>query len=152
VSAEERLRALGIELPEPPAPVATYVPFVVAAGFVHVSGQVPIRGGVLPRIGLVGADVTVEEAVEEARFCALNVLAQLRAAAGSLDGIERMVKVNVFVASAPGFRAQPFVGNGATDLFVEVFGDAGRPARAAIGVAELPLGAPVEVDAIALLK
>jgi enamine deaminase RidA (YjgF/YER057c/UK114 family) len=151
-SPEERLRELGIELPEPPAPVATYSPFIVAGGLVHVSGQVPIRDGSMPRTGSVGSDLTQEQAAEEARVCAINVLAQLRAAAGSLDNIARIVKVNVFVASAPGFRAQPAVGNGATDLFVEVFGDAGRPARSAIGVAELPLGAPVEVDAVALLK
>lgn len=150
---EERLRELGIELPEAPAPVATYSPYVVAGDLVYVSGQVPMRDGSLPRTGLVGGELTQEQGAEEARACAINVLAQLRAAAGgSLDRIARIVKVNVYVASAPGFRAQPAVGNGATDLLVEVFGDAGRPARAAVGVAELPLGAPVEVDAIAQLR
>jgi len=152
MSAEARLAELGIELPSAPPAVAAYVPTVVVDGFVYVSGQVPFRaGGELPRIGLVGAEVSQEEAVEEARVCALNVLAQLRQAAGSLDAIARIVKLTVFVGSAPGFRAQPLVANGASELFVEVFGDAGRHARSAVGVAELPLGVPVEVDAIARL-
>jgi enamine deaminase RidA (YjgF/YER057c/UK114 family) len=152
VSAEQRLRDLGIELPEPPPPVASYVPTVVTNGLVFVSGQIPTRDGGLPRIGSVGDEVTLEEAAEEARFCAINALAQLRAAAGSLDAIERIVKLTVFVASAPGFRSQPAVGNGASDLMVEVFGDQGRHARAAVGVSELPLGAPVEVEVIAALR
>lgn len=151
MGAESRLSDLGIALPEPPKAVASYAPAVVVGRAVYVSGQVPLRDGGLPRVGLVGADVSQEDAVEEARACAINVLAQLRAAAGSLDNIARMVKLTVFVASAPGFRAQPFVANGASDLLIEVFGDAGRHARSAVGVAELPLGAPVEVEAIAEL-
>ncbi|MFN2615214.1 MAG: RidA family protein [Actinomycetota bacterium] len=152
MSAEERLRRLGIELPEPPSPVASYVPTVVAEGLIFVSGQIPARAGGIPRLGQVGADLTLDEGVEEARFCAINVLAQLRAAAGSLDNIARVVRLGVFVASAPGFRHQPAVANGASDLIVEVFGDIGRHTRAAVGVNELPLGAPVEVEAIAMLE
>jgi len=149
--AEERLRQLGIELPEPPEPVATYIPWVVTGDLIFVSGQIPSRDGGLPRTGLVGTDLTIEEGAEEARFCALNVLAQLRGAAGTLDMVGRIVRLGVYVASAPGFRHQPAVANGASDLMKEIFGDAGRHTRAAIGVSELPLGAPVEVDAIATI-
>jgi enamine deaminase RidA (YjgF/YER057c/UK114 family) len=149
---DERLAALGIELPEPPAAVAAYVPAVVHRGLVWVSGQVPIRGGSLPRTGLVGRDISVEDAAEEARYCAINALAQLRAAAGDLGRVERILKLTVFVASSEGFHAQPLVGNGASELLEQVFGEAGRHARSAVGVAELPLGAPVEVDLVAALR
>lgn len=149
--AEERLRELGIELPEPPEPVASYIPWVSAGGLIFVSGQIPSRDGGLPRTGRVGAELTIEEGAEEARFCALNVLAQLRGAAGTLDVIGRIVRLGVFVASAPGFTHQAAVANGASDLMKEIFGEEGKHARAAVGVSELPLGAPVEVDAIATL-
>jgi enamine deaminase RidA (YjgF/YER057c/UK114 family) len=149
---DERLAELGIALPEPPSAIAAYVPAVVHRGLVWVSGQVPIRDGALPRTGLVGRDISVEEAAEEARFCAINALAQLRAAAGGLERIERILKLTVFVASSEGFHAQPLVGNGASELFEQVFGEAGRHARSAVGVAELPLGAPVEVDLVAALR
>jgi enamine deaminase RidA (YjgF/YER057c/UK114 family) len=149
---EDRLAELGLTLPEPPAAVAAYVPAVVHAGLIWVSGQVPMRDGGLPRLGLVGRDVSVEDAAEEARFCALNALAHLKAAAGSLDRIERIVKLTVFVASSAGFNAQPLVANGASELFQAVFGESGRHARSAVGVAELPLGVPVEVEVVAALK
>jgi enamine deaminase RidA (YjgF/YER057c/UK114 family) len=149
---EERIAELGLTLPEPPTAIAAYVPAVVHAGLIWVSGQVPIRDGGLPRLGLVGRDISVEEAAEEARFCALNALAQLKAAAGSLEQIERIVKLTVFVASSAGFHAQPLVANGASELFQAVFGEQGRHARSAVGVAELPLGAPVEVDVVAALR
>ena len=152
MSPEERLAELGLTLPEPPAAVAAYVPALVHAGLIWVSGQVPIRDGGLPRLGLVGRDISVEDAAEEARFCALNALAHLKAAAGTLDRIERIVKLTVFVASSAGFHAQPLVANGASELFQAVFGEAGRHARSAVGVAELPLGAPVEVEVVAALK
>ena len=132
MGAEQRLADLGITLPEPPSPVASYVPTARAGDLVFVSGQVPFRAGGLPRTGAVGSAVTPEDAAEEARFCAINILAQLRAVTGSLDDIERIVKLTVFVASAPGFGAQPAVANGASDLMVEVFGDNGRHARAAV--------------------
>ncbi|HJT37244.1 MAG TPA: RidA family protein [Actinomycetota bacterium] len=150
--AEERLRELGIELPEPPEPVAAYIPWVAAGGLIFVSGQIPSRDGGLPRTGHVGAELTIDEGAEEARFCALNVLAQLRAAAGSLDLIGRVVRLGVFVSSAPGFTHQPAVANGASELMKEVFGEEGKHARTAVGVSDLPLGAPVEVDAIAALE
>jgi enamine deaminase RidA (YjgF/YER057c/UK114 family) len=152
VRAEERLRELGIELPEPPEPVAAYIPWVVSGSLIFVSGQIPSRGGGLPRTGRVGADLTIEEGAEEARFCALNVLAQLRAAAGTLDLVGRIVRLGVFVASAPGFTHQPAVANGASDLMKEIFGEEGKHARTAVGVSDLPLGAPVEVDAIAEIE
>lgn len=151
-TAEERLAELGIALPEPPVAVAAYVPTVVHGGQVWVSGQIPVRDGGLPRVGLVGRDISVEDAAEEARYCALNALAQLRAAAGSLDRIERILKLTVFVASSDGFHAQPLVANGASELFQQVFGEPGRHARSAVGVAELPLGAPVEVEVVAALR
>ena len=150
--AEARLRDLGIVLPEPPEPVAAYVPWVTAGNLIFVSGQLPTRDGGLPRTGHVGAEVTVEEAQEEARYCALNVLAQLRGAAGSLDLIGRIVRLGVFVASAPGFVHQAAVANGASELMKEIFGEDGKHARASVGVSELPLGAPVEVDAVALIE
>jgi enamine deaminase RidA (YjgF/YER057c/UK114 family) len=149
---EERLAELGLTLPEPPPAVAAYVPAVVHAGHIWVSGQVPFREGGLPRVGLVGRDISVEDAAEEARFCALNALAQLKAAAGSLDRVERILKLTVFVASSAGFHAQPLVANGASDLLQDVFGESGRHARSAVGVAELPLGAPVEVELVAALR
>lgn len=152
MNPEARLAERGITLPEPPPPVASYLPVVMVGSLAYVSGQIPVRDGGLPRTGLVGADLTLEEAIEEARFCGINVLAHLRAAAGSLDHVARIVRLGVFVASAPGFRAQPLVANGASELMVEVFGEAGRHARATVGVAELPLGAPVEVEAIAELR
>jgi enamine deaminase RidA (YjgF/YER057c/UK114 family) len=152
VRAEQRLRELGIVLPEPPEPVAAYIPWVVAGELIFVSGQIPSRDGGLPRTGHVGAELTLEEGAEEARFCAINVLAQLRAAAGSLDMVGRIVRLGVFVASAPGFTHQPAVANGASELMKEVFGEDGKHARAAVGVSELPLGAPVEVDAVATLE
>src|SRR5260221_3146643 len=152
MKAEARLRELGIQLPEPPEPVGSYIPWGVGGGLIFVSGQIPARDGGLPRTGLVGQDLTVEDGPEEARFCSLNVLAQLRGAAGTLDMIGRIVRLGVFVASAPGFRHQPAVANGASDLMTDIFGDAGKHVRAAVGVSELPLGAPVEVDAIATIE
>ncbi|MHB8510607.1 MAG: RidA family protein [Actinomycetota bacterium] len=153
MSAEARLKELGIVLPEPPKPVASYVPFRLSDHTVFVSGQVPFVDGKLAYTGLVGRDVTLEEAASDARICAINVLAQLReAAGGSLDNVSRMLKLTVFVASSEGFHAQPQVANGASDLFVEVFGDNGRHARSAVGVAVLPLHCCVEVEAIAELQ
>ncbi|MGL5817019.1 MAG: RidA family protein [Phycicoccus sp.] len=146
----ERLASLGLTVPPLVPPVAAYVPAVLDGSRVYVSGQVPMVDGALLETGLVGEGaglVAPERAAELARACALGVLA----AAGSvvsLDQVERVVKVVGFVASAPGFTGQPLVINGASELFAEVFGDAGRHARSAVGVAALPLGAPVEVEAI----
>jgi len=146
---EERLSELGIELPPAPAPVASYVPVRLAPGLAFVSGQLPFEGGTLLHPGHVGAEVSVEQARDGARRCALQALSALRDALGSLDRVIGIVKVDVFVASAPGFTDQPKVANGASDTLVEILGDAGKHARAAVGVAELPLGASVEVAVLA---
>ena len=142
---EERLAELGIELPPAPQPVASYIPVKVVGDLAWAAGQVPMLDGTITVSGSVGSGVTTEEANEGARRCAIQALSALRAALGSLDRVTGVVKVDVFVASAPGFTDQPAVANGASDLLVEVFGDEGRHARAAVGVSELPLGAAVEV-------
>ncbi|GAB3000129.1 RidA family protein [Saccharothrix stipae] len=142
-----RLAELGVELPEVAAPVAAYVPAVRTGQLVFTSGQLPFVKGSLAATGKVGGDVSPEEAKAHARTCALNALAAVDALVG-LDKVVRVVKLTGFVASADGFTGQPAVINGASDLLGEVFGEAGQHARAAVGVAELPLGAPVEVDLI----
>jgi enamine deaminase RidA (YjgF/YER057c/UK114 family) len=148
-SVESRLRSAGIALPEVPAPVAAYVPSVLAGGFVYTAGQIPRVGGELLYPGHVGADVTVDEAKLGAQRAALQAMAALKAAVGNLDSIRRIVKVTVFVASAPGFTGQPSVADGASELFQLAFVDAGIHARSAVGVAELPLGSSVEVEVVA---
>lgn len=152
MSYESRAQELGIKIPEAPKPVAAYVPSVISGELLHVSGQVPFREGGLGPLGLVGSDVDQETATAEARICAINILAQIRAALGSLDRVQRIVKLGVFVASAPGFSSQPAIANGASELMVEVFGEAGKHARSAVGVAMLPLNVPVEIDAIVQIK
>lgn len=146
-----RLRDLGLTLPPVVPPVAAYMPAVQAGEFVYTSGQLPLVAGELPVAGKVGAEVTPDEAKEMARICGLNALAAVDALVG-LDLIERVVKVVGFVASAPGFTAQPQVINGTSELLGEVFGDAGKHARSAVGVAELPLNAPVEVEMIVQVR
>ncbi|HYH28388.1 MAG TPA: RidA family protein [Actinomycetota bacterium] len=148
-SVEERLAELGIELPVAATPVASYVPVVVSGPLAFVAGQVPLEGGKPIRTGRLGEDVTVEEGAELARRCALQALAALRNELGSLDRVRRIVRLGVFVASAEGFTEQPKVGNGASDVLVEIFGDAGRHARAAVSAPSLPLGVPVEVEVLA---
>ncbi|WP_347756081.1 RidA family protein [Agrococcus sp. ProA11] len=148
MSIAQRLEELGLTLPAVVPPVASYVPAVSANGFVYTSGQLPMVDGAMPRIGKVGAEVSPEDAQADARQCALNALAAIEAEIGSLDRVTRIVKVVGFVASAEGFRGQPGVVNGASDVLGEIFGDDGRHARSAVGVAELPLGAPVEVELI----
>ena len=150
--AAERLAALGLTLPPVVPPVAAYVPSVRTGSYVYVSGQLPTVDGKLPAVGKVGDAVTAEDAAGMARTCALNAQAAAAAAAGGLEGIRRIVKVTGFVASAPGFTGQPQVINGASELLIEVFGEDGRHARSAIGVAELPLNAPVEVELIAEVR
>ena len=142
-----RLAALGLTLPKVVAPVAAYVPAVRTGSHVYVSGQLPMVDGALPVTGKVGAEVSPEQARKLAARCALNALAAVDDLVG-LAAVTRVVKLTGFVASAPGFQGQPGVVNGASELFLEVFGDAGRHARSAVGVAELPLGAPVEVEVI----
>ncbi|MGS2642549.1 RidA family protein [Streptosporangium sp. LJ11] len=152
MTAEERLAELGLTLPEVVPPLAAYVPAVRSGDHVHTSGQLPIVDGKLMATGKVGAEVDVQDAYELARVCALNALAAVASEAGGLSNIVRIVKVVGFVASAPGFTGQPQVVNGASDLLAAVLGDAGRHARSAVGVAVLPLDAPVEVEVIAEVR
>ncbi|QDK34138.1 RidA family protein [Sphingomonas sp. IC081] len=149
--AETRLAALGLTLPEAAAPVAAYVPVVIAGDTAYVSGQLPFVGGKLVT-GRLGEDVSLDAGVEAAQACALMILAQLKAALGSLDRVERVVKLGAFVNSTGDFTDQPKIANGASELMVSVFGDAGKHARSAVGVPVLPLGAAVEVDAIVTLR
>ena len=144
---EDRLRALGITLPVPTAPVANYVPFVRTGNHVHISGQLSndASGGIK---GTVGVDVTVEQGVEAARLCAINLLAQMKAAAGNdLDNVVRVIKLNAFVQAGPEFYNIPQVINGCSDLMVAALGDAGKHARSAVGMYKIPLGFAVEIDA-----
>jgi enamine deaminase RidA (YjgF/YER057c/UK114 family) len=147
MGAKQRLAELGLELPPVAAPVAAYVPAVRTGDHVYTSGQLPMVDGKLAAAGKVGAEIGPEDAKELARRCALNALAAIDSLVG-IDAVVRVVKVVGFVASAEGFTGQPGVINGASELLGEVFGDAGRHARSAVGVAELPLGAPVEVEVI----
>ena len=148
LTPEARLEQLGLAVPDVAAPVAAYVPAVRTGSYVYTSGQLPLRDGDLIRTGKVGAYVTPEEAAECAQQCALNALAAVRSVVGDLSAVTRVVKVVGFVASAPGFTGQPQVVNGASHLLGEVFGDAGQHARSAVGVAVLPLDAPVEVELV----
>lgn len=146
MSISARLTELGIELPTVAAPVAAYVPAVVHDGLVYTSGQLPFTDGALPATGKVGAEVTAEEANAYARICALNALAAAADAAGGVDRIAGVLRVGGFVASTPEFTGQPGVINGASLVLGEIFGDAGRHVRAAVGVPVLPLDSPVEVE------
>ena len=146
---EARLKELGIALPTPPAPAANYVPYTIGGNLVFVAGQIPILNGEVKHRGRLGAEISVEQGREIARLCALNVLAQAKAACGGdLDRVKRCLKVVGFVACVEGFDRQPEVVNGASDLFVEVLGEAGRHARSAVGTNALPRNVPVEVEAI----
>jgi enamine deaminase RidA (YjgF/YER057c/UK114 family) len=148
---EAKLAELGLTLPAAAAPVAAYVPVVVAGGLAHVSGQLPFIDGKLVT-GRLGDDVTTEQGYEAARACGLMLLAQLKAALGSLDRVERIVKLGAFINSTGDYTDQPKVANGASELMAAVFGDVGKHARSAVGVPVLPLGAAVEVDAIVAVK
>jgi enamine deaminase RidA (YjgF/YER057c/UK114 family) len=149
MGAEARLAELGIELPPVATPVAAYVPALRTGNLVLTSGQLPVVAGELTHVGIVGADVTAEEAYAAARTATLNALAAVRSIAGSLDAVTRIVKVTGFVASAVEFTGQPQVVNGASELLGEIFGDVGTHSRSAVGVAVLPLGAPVEIELMA---
>jgi enamine deaminase RidA (YjgF/YER057c/UK114 family) len=148
---EAKLAELGLTLPAAAAPVAAYVPVVVAGGLAHVSGQLPFIDGALVK-GRLGEDVSVEDGTAAAKACGLMILAQLKAALGSLDKVERIVKLGAFINSTGDFTAQPQIANGVSELMVAVFGDAGKHARSAVGVPVLPLGAAVEVDAIVAVR
>ena len=149
---ESRLAELGVTLPTPPMPVASYVPCTISGNIVFVSGQIPIADGAIKYIGKLGVDVPLEAGQAAAQLCAINVLAQLKAAIGDLDRVTKCLKLGVFINAAPDYTQQPEVANGASDLIAAVFGDAGKHARAAVGVGSLPRGVAVEVDAIFEIK
>ena len=149
---EARLAALGLALPPVAAPVAAYVPAVRSGPYVYTAGQLPLADGKLLRTGKVGAQVSVDDAAALGGICALNALAAVASVAGGLAAVTRIVKVTGFVASDPSFTGQPLVVNGASELLLEVFGEAGRHARSAVGVAVLPLDAPVEIELIAEVR
>ena len=151
MSIEVKLKELGLTLPVAAAPVAAYVPVVIVGGLAYVSGQVSFVDGVLVK-GRLGDDVSVEQGIVAAQGCGLMILAQLKAALGSLDRVERVVKLGAFVNCTADFTDQPKVANGASELMVAVFGEAGKHARAAVGAPSLPLGVAVEVDAIVAVR
>lgn len=145
---EARLAAEGVTLPAAAAPAANYVPFMRTGNLLFTSGQLPLSDGKLVATGLLGRDLDTAAGRDAARACAINILAQIKAATGDLEKIARIVKITVFVASAPGFTEQHLVANGASDLLAKVLGERGRHARSAVGTASLPLDAPVEIEAI----
>lgn len=148
---DAKLAALGLSLPQAAAPVAAYVPVVIAGGLAHVSGQLPFIGSDFVK-GRLGENVSLEDGTKAAQACGLMILAQLKAALGSLSRVERVVKLGAFVSSTGDFTDQPKVANGASELMAAVFGEAGKHARSAVGVPVLPLGAAVEVDAIVAVR
>jgi len=148
VSAEDRLKALGIKLPEAPAPLGSYVPIIITGNLVFISGMLPLVGGKLLRQGKVGDTITVDDAREDAKAATINALSGRRAGTGSLDKVKRCIKITGYIASAPDFTEQPKVLNAASDLIHEIWGETGRHARAAVGVTVLPMNSPVEIDFI----
>jgi enamine deaminase RidA (YjgF/YER057c/UK114 family) len=148
MTAEQALISLGITLPTPPAPAGSYVPVVVTGNLAFVAGQIPVEAGQVKFKGKVGRDVSIEAGQQAARMCTVNALAQLKTALGSLDRIKRVIKVTGFVNCEPSFADQPKVVNGASDLLVQVFGEKGKHARAAVGVSSLPMESAVEVEFI----
>lgn len=149
---EKKLESLGLTLPAPPKPVATYVPCVRSGNLLFLSGMIPMVAGKMAKVGKLGKELAIEEGQEMARITLLNALAVIKAECGSLDQIERIVRIGVHVASAEGFTQQPAVANGASDLLVQIFGEPGRHARMALGAAELPLNAPVELEMIVQVR
>ncbi|MDP4173307.1 MAG: RidA family protein [Bacteroidota bacterium] len=149
---EEKIKELGFEVPEAPKPVAAYIPAIVDGNLVFTAGQLPFSTGELKYKGKLGKEVSEEEGQKAAELCALNCLSAVKSVVGSLDKIERILKVTVFVNSASGFVMQPKVANGASEFFVKVFGEQGKHVRSAVGVNELPMNAPVEVEIMAKLK
>ena len=145
---QNRLDALGIQLPVAAAPAANYVPYAISGHLVLTAGQLPLKDGTLMARGLLGRELDVATGKDAAKWCAINILAQVKAAIGDLEKIARIVKITVFVASTPDFTEQHLVANGASDVLVELLGERGRHARSAVGVASLPLNAPVEIEAI----
>jgi len=152
VSVTARLKELGIELPAVPAPVAAYVPAVCIGGWAYTSGQLPMVAGKLKYTGHLGRDLTVDQGYDAARICCLNALAAVQSVVGDLDRVERVVKLNAWVSSVDEFTDQPKVANGASELLVQIFGDAGKHARAAVAANSLPLGASVELELVVKLR
>lgn len=148
MSFEARVKELGLSVPELPAPIFTYVPAVQTGNLIYASGQTPTIDGKLMVQGKLGREISLEQGQEAARLCLVNCLAEVRGLTGTLDAIVRIVKVNGYVASAEGFTDQSKVINAASNLLAEIFGETGKHARAAIGVAELPMGAPVEIEMV----
>ncbi len=148
MSPEDKLKELGIELPEAPSPLGSYVPVTRTGNLVFLSGILPFVDGKLPRQGRVGEDITIDDAREDAKRVVMNALAVLRSHIGSLNTVKRCIKITGYIASSPDFTEQPKVLNAASDLLHEIFGEAGRHARAAVGVTVLPLNAPVEIEFI----
>lgn len=149
---EEKIKSMGLEIPEAPKPVAAYVPAVKVDNYVYTSGQIPFVNGELKYQGKVGKEVSEEEAYQAAKICALNCLSVIKGVIGDLDRIEQVVKINGFVASSEGFDMQPKVINGASELIGEIFGQKGQHARAAVGVNQLPLNSSCEVEMIVKVK
>ena len=145
---EQKLTELGINIPEAPKPLASYIPAVRSGNLIFTSGQLPLKDGKLQYIGKVGAEISEEAAMKAAEICAINCLSAAKTLINSIDQIKQVIKVTVFVASASGFNAQPKIANGASDLMVKIFGDLGKHSRSAVGVAELPLNSPVEIEMI----
>jgi len=145
---EDKLKQMGITIPEAAKPLAAYIPATQIGNLVMTSGQVPVVAGSIKYLGKVGKDITEEQGMEAAKICVLNCLSAVKSVIGSLNKIKRVVKLTVFVNSAEGFTAQPKVANGASEFIVELFGDAGKHARSAVGVSELPLNSAVEVEMI----
>lgn len=145
---EKRLLELGVELPQPSAPAANYIPFVLSGNLLFTSGQLPIKEGKLMAMGSLGRELGTEAGKLAAKWCAVNVLAQARAALGDLAKIKRIIKITVFVASTPDFSEQHLVANGASDFLVAALGESGKHARSAVGMAALPMNAPVEIEAV----
>jgi len=148
MTISERLRELNITLPTAPTPVAAYVPVVTVDGFAYTAGQIPVENGVLKYAGKLGKDLSDEDGYASAQLCALNCLAVIQAALGSLDRIERIVKITVFVNSTPEFTKSPAIANGASELLLKIFGENGKHARSAVGVSSLPLNAATEVEMV----
>lgn len=148
MTIEDKLQSLGLSLPDTPAPVASYVPAMRSGALIFSSGQLPTRNGTLAYVGHVETDVSTEDAYQAARLAALNALAAIKSVAGSLDAIAQIVRVTGYVNCGNGFGQQPAVVNGASDLLIEVFGEQGKHARSAVGVAGLPLNAPVEIELV----
>jgi len=145
---EQKLFDLGIEIHEAPKPLASYIPATKVGNLVFTAGQIPLKDGALAYEGKVGKDITLEEGIKAATLCTINCLSVIKSEIGSLDNIKRIIKVTVFVNSAEGFTDQPKVANGASDLLVSVFGDSGKHVRSAVGVCELPIDSPVEIEMI----